>query len=78
MLCLNKDVEKILLQDFRLFLIYRENNSPYDSEIDPLHNPDWVRDRQKQEIVNLESARKKLHQYTEYFTTITEDKYHGK
>ena len=47
--CLNADVGVHLSVDVALFVVWRLTCRPYDADIDPLHNPDWVEARKKQE-----------------------------
>ena len=50
---LNKDVEKEVVASPELYIAWRAIYGRYDSDIEPLHNPDWVRREQKNEAIHL-------------------------
>lgn len=57
---LNKDVEKEVRSDPVLYVAWCICTGPYDWEIDPLHNPDYVLAQQQRETSLLETLKKKI------------------
>jgi hypothetical protein len=43
---LNRDVEREVVHNWELFLMWKLS---YDDEIDPIHNPDWLKRAQENE-----------------------------
>ena len=66
-LFLNEDVKEEVLSSELLFIAYFFTYSPYDSEIDPLHNPDWVKMQSKYEVEKLKEVKKELEKIKEYY-----------
>ena len=60
MIFLNKDVEKEVVSNHELYVAWRLAYSHYDDDIDPLHNPDWVRWQQRREAQHLEDLKLKI------------------
>jgi hypothetical protein len=59
---LNPDVEKEVIQDIVLYVAYRIRYGVYDDEIDPLHNPDFVKKECKIEVEKLNKLKIELSQ----------------
>jgi hypothetical protein len=57
---LNDEVRKIVTEDFELWLVFNGIFGAYDDDIDPLHNPDWVKLQKRNEYGLLEHARLRL------------------
>jgi len=78
---LNKDVADELRHNFELWLIFSAlyhgtgydwyHCTGYDWEIQPLHNPDWVRSQALYEVRLLASAKQKLEIYRKTFEKLT-------
>jgi len=70
---LNKDVADELRHNFELWLIFSAlyHGTGYDWEIQPLHNPDWVRSQALYEVRLLASAKQKLEIYRKTFEKLT-------
>ena len=66
---LNKDVEKEVMSDFSLYSVWRAGLGQfnYDDDIDPLHNPDYVRSQQQKEALALVQLRKNIEFYNNEF-----------
>jgi hypothetical protein len=59
---LNSDVEKEALDDFTLYIAYRLMFDSYDEDIDPIHNPEYLKKQQEIEIVKLNDIKTKINQ----------------
>lgn len=57
MIFLNKDVEREVVSYPELYIAWRLVYSSYDPDIDPLHNPDWVKHEQEKEVKRLEDLK---------------------
>ena len=70
---LNKEVANELRHNFELWLIFSAlyHGTGYDCEIQPLHNPDWVRAQIIDEVRLLENAKQKLELYRKTFEKLT-------
>lgn len=73
-ICLNQEVLKEISEDKMLYVMWREIVGEYDWEIQPLHNPYWVRDRSKDEVYILERLKKDLKKYSEEFAEVSNAK----
>lgn len=73
---LNPDVEKEVMQDIVLYVAYRIRYGVYDDEIDPLHNPDFVKKESIIEVEKLNKLKIKLSQIKSDFSDkkISEEK----
>lgn len=58
---LNDDVKTEVEASPILYLAWHLTNSKYDGDIDPLHNPDYVRKCKNIEIERLKSLKKKIY-----------------
>jgi hypothetical protein len=74
---LNKDVEKEVMSDFSLYSVWRAGLGQfnYDDDIDPLHNPDYVRSQQQKEALALVQLRKNIEFYKNEFDQIKLDQF---
>jgi hypothetical protein len=54
---LNKHVWSECKQNPILYAIYRTLRSPYDPDVDPLHNADWCEQQSLLEMGDLNAAR---------------------
>lgn len=58
---LNEDVKAELLDDFELYLCYcLFYRASYDGDIEPLHNPDYVKYKKEQEAEELVKVKARL------------------
>lgn len=57
---LEPTVRAAINEDFCLFLVFKAGHPGLDSDIDPLHNPDWRRSRMELEIRLLQKAKEHL------------------
>ena len=52
-LFLNPHVEATVMESVSLLAMWVVTRQPYDDEIEPLHNPDWVRSAKLKEEAHL-------------------------
>jgi hypothetical protein len=62
--CLNEEVAGYLLKHQSLYLAWRACVSPYDGDVDPLHNPDWVARQKLKERNVFSEVVSVVNQYT--------------
>jgi len=67
---LNPKVRKELKGNPALFAIFRKIHGGYDSDIDPLHNPDYKETAAKEEEEALEQAKQHLSKSDEDLKTL--------
>lgn len=59
-LCINKEVEKELKENFHLYSLWRMKYNLIDSDIDPVHNPDWCEKQSEREVNRLAELKARL------------------
>ena len=59
---LNETVQTTVMADLTLWAMWIATRGTYDWEIEPLHNPDWVKKAQENEAKHLDRLQEKLTQ----------------
>ncbi len=72
-LAVNPEVKKALLADRTLFLMYVALYGQYDTDIEPLHNPDWCERQRIHETEGLKELQDMREKFEKLFVHLNNE-----
>lgn len=66
----NEEVQKEVQESPELYLTWMLSYGKYDDEIDPLHNPDWVKSQKILEVNKLENLKNRIQRIKDEYKTL--------